>query len=124
MFGSVSVEESENENLRNLCTDNPTEYVFPDPDNCSNFIMCSNGEEMLFSCPDGLQFNPDTKVCDFATNVGCVDRVNQINHGRFRMHYYWRFRFGLGTRSNENLTPTELLKRISQLVRSANDETQ
>lgn len=32
------------------------------PDNCTNFYVCSNGKPIELSCSQGLYFNPDKNV--------------------------------------------------------------
>ncbi|XP_035223247.1 fibrillin-3-like isoform X2 [Stegodyphus dumicola] len=44
--------------------------LFPSPD-CFKFIHCSNGIPYLKNCPDGLQFNSYSLVCDWPENVNC-----------------------------------------------------
>jgi hypothetical protein len=38
--------------------------ILPNPEDCSSFIMCSNGVPILQKCLDGLYFNPKLDVCD------------------------------------------------------------
>ncbi|XP_044737016.1 probable endochitinase [Chrysoperla carnea] len=47
-----------------------------DPDDCSVFYMCEESSDgsytqYRFECSDGLYFNEDTEVCDYAENVQC-----------------------------------------------------
>ncbi|KAF0504578.1 chondroitin proteoglycan 2-like isoform X2 [Gigaspora margarita] len=45
--------------------------LYANPDDCSTFYQCSNGEPYLLSCPDDLQWNQERLVCDYPENVGC-----------------------------------------------------
>ncbi|XP_037073339.1 peritrophin-1-like [Pollicipes pollicipes] len=47
-------------------TDGPYPVMFPNPDDCSSYFMCSHGVEKLRPCPPGLFFNNDTWTCDFS----------------------------------------------------------
>ncbi|KAI9585378.1 hypothetical protein GQX74_001225 [Glossina fuscipes] len=53
--------------------DNEEEMRFyPHPDNCKRYFVCVNDRPRLYSCGRNLAFNPDTKLCDFYTNIpGC-----------------------------------------------------
>ncbi|XP_055538564.1 multiple epidermal growth factor-like domains protein 11 [Wyeomyia smithii] len=42
--------------------DNPIR--FPIPDRCDAYIQCVNGRGCVVECPAGLEFNPETEVCD------------------------------------------------------------
>lgn len=44
---------------------------FPDPANCSGFIVCSAGVAYPRSCPPGLKYNKIRKYCDWPQNVQC-----------------------------------------------------
>lgn len=37
--------------------------LYPDPANCSKYLVCGHGELVEFDCPPGLQFNSELKVC-------------------------------------------------------------
>ncbi|CAF4741528.1 unnamed protein product [Pieris macdunnoughi] len=41
---------------------------------CDKFYSCSNGEEVLHTCPAGLNFNEALQTCDFTCNVSCRNR--------------------------------------------------
>ena len=55
--------------------DNPNgnATILPDPQNCTTFFICSNGQAYQFVCPSQLKFNNDLKVCDWPENVDCED---------------------------------------------------
>ena len=45
---------------------------FEKPGDCGSFYQCGAGVLYEMSCPDGLAFNPQLKVCDYPYNVpGC-----------------------------------------------------
>ncbi|XP_045531654.1 chitin-binding domain protein cbd-1-like [Pieris brassicae] len=41
---------------------------------CDKFYSCSNGKEVLHTCPAGLNFNEALQTCDFTCNVSCRNR--------------------------------------------------
>ncbi|GJQ76556.1 hypothetical protein Trydic_g2254, partial [Trypoxylus dichotomus] len=43
----------------------------PDQSDCTQFFKCDNGVPVLFTCPDGLYFNPTINICDFPQDSGC-----------------------------------------------------
>ncbi|XP_041349198.1 peritrophin-1-like [Gigantopelta aegis] len=45
--------------------------LFPHPQHCDQYIQCFNGGLWVRKCPVGLQFNPDTRYCDWKYNVNC-----------------------------------------------------
>lgn len=45
--------------------------LLPDPDNCSKYIHCNEGNPIVRPCPAGLLFNPTLTVCDWPQNVQC-----------------------------------------------------
>ena len=45
--------------------------LYSDPHNCGYFYQCSNGIPYHMPCPSGLQFNPDTRECDYPFIVNC-----------------------------------------------------
>ena len=57
------------------CPPGSVHDYFADVTNCGNFYHCSDGNAYLQSCKDGLYFNPNTKVCDFPSNVRCSGTV-------------------------------------------------
>ena len=46
--------------------------IHANPTDCSKFIQCHGGREYKMSCPAGLMFNPNAKICDWPRNVGCL----------------------------------------------------
>jgi hypothetical protein len=55
----------------------PNVNIVPHPTDCNKFIRCeqigntTSYTERVETCPGGLNFNPDLKVCDWAQNVVC-----------------------------------------------------
>ncbi|CAL8113106.1 unnamed protein product [Orchesella dallaii] len=47
---------------------------FSDPEDCSGYYVCTAGTPIHEVCPDGLQFNPDIKICDWPDVVQCEIR--------------------------------------------------
>ncbi|XP_063926736.1 cell surface glycoprotein 1-like isoform X2 [Zophobas morio] len=45
----------------------------PHEDDCTKFYKCDNGVKVEFQCNDGLHFNKELGVCDWAWNAGCDD---------------------------------------------------
>lgn len=51
---------------------------FPDPDNCDQFVQCSNGQAHHTICAPSyesqpLTFNPLTNECEFVDKVACAN---------------------------------------------------
>lgn len=44
---------------------------FPHKLNCSLYYQCENGTKSVMECPDGLEFNAETEICDWPDNVNC-----------------------------------------------------
>lgn len=55
------------------CCDVPNNWLGPVDNNCSAFIHCLYGNKFQQRCPNNLQFNNDTKECDYPENVQCDD---------------------------------------------------
>uniref|UniRef100_A0A182QN52 Chitin-binding type-2 domain-containing protein n=1 Tax=Anopheles farauti TaxID=69004 RepID=A0A182QN52_9DIPT len=54
-----------------LCN-NPNEVqIFPNPTNCTQYVICFGLVPIEQSCTGGLLFNPDLQTCDIPTNVVC-----------------------------------------------------
>lgn len=51
--------------------------VIPDPDDCTKFTLCINGNTIVQKCADGLRFNPKIENCDYAKNVDCDYKPTQ-----------------------------------------------
>lgn len=64
----TSLTESTTENDNFECIENGT---FCNPDNCNTFYICYNGYPFKYTCPGDLQFNINTKACDWKYNVNC-----------------------------------------------------
>ncbi|XP_071522253.1 uncharacterized protein [Panulirus ornatus] len=45
---------------------------YPAADQCSSFWQCEKGKAAKHSCSNGLLFNRDTGLCDYAINVDCT----------------------------------------------------
>ena len=43
----------------------------PHPSDCNKFYNCAHGIPHIMSCPSGLNFNPNLKICDWPRNYGC-----------------------------------------------------
>ena len=51
--------------------------IFPDPENCQNYYLCSSPDDCtLQSCDEGLLFDDVISACNFAEAVDCGDRPN------------------------------------------------
>ena len=44
---------------------------YPDPVDCSKFIVCSAGVAYEKNCPPGLKYNKAKKLCDWPQNAQC-----------------------------------------------------
>lgn len=53
-----------------ICPDNGIVFL-PNPENCTSFFECVEGNKYTFTCPAGLHFNPSLSICDYPTNAGC-----------------------------------------------------
>merc|ERR1719471_2198634 len=45
--------------------------TYPDPEDCDQFHVCSNGVHYHQNCPSGLRFNGGGLYCDWPDNVEC-----------------------------------------------------
>uniref|UniRef100_A0A182MUZ6 Chitin-binding type-2 domain-containing protein n=1 Tax=Anopheles culicifacies TaxID=139723 RepID=A0A182MUZ6_9DIPT len=54
-----------------LCNNPNIVEIFPNPTNCSQYIICYGSVPIEQSCSDGLLFNPQLNVCDIPSNVIC-----------------------------------------------------
>ncbi|CAG5124716.1 unnamed protein product, partial [Candidula unifasciata] len=50
--------------------------TFPDLHSCERFIICMPGDWMdhsphIMNCPEGTKFDPDLKICNYASSVNC-----------------------------------------------------
>merc|ERR1719167_1441407 len=43
----------------------------PHPSDCNKFYNCANGVPHTVSCPSGLYFKPNLKICDWPSSSGC-----------------------------------------------------
>ncbi|UYV70525.1 hypothetical protein LAZ67_7003416 [Cordylochernes scorpioides] len=46
---------------------------------CSHFVECQTGRGCRKKCPMGLDFNPESMVCDLPSNVGCRARDQSMH---------------------------------------------
>ncbi|XP_055590560.1 peritrophin-1-like [Uranotaenia lowii] len=53
------------------CKDAQDNEFVSDPEDCSKFLQCSNGEGTSISCPPGFLFDPEQKICNFEDQVVC-----------------------------------------------------
>jgi len=49
--------------------------AFAHQTDCDKYYLCNNGTATLFSCQEGLYYDIDLKVCNFAEFVDCTGRV-------------------------------------------------
>ncbi|XP_053659671.1 mucin-2-like [Anopheles marshallii] len=54
-----------------LCNNPNAVEIFPNPTNCSQYIICYGLVPIEQSCANGLLFNPQLNTCDIPTNVVC-----------------------------------------------------
>ncbi|XP_031573002.1 acidic endochitinase-like [Actinia tenebrosa] len=45
--------------------------TYADPADCTKYHQCYSGTKYSFACPNGLNFNPKIKACDWPANVRC-----------------------------------------------------
>lgn len=45
--------------------------IAPNPKECTSYLICLHGEEEVRSCPAGLHFNKEQKMCDWPANAKC-----------------------------------------------------
>ena len=57
--------------ISGACEENFGVYANPVDSSCTTFIQCSWSEPYVRDCNPGLLFNPETKLCDFPSNVNC-----------------------------------------------------
>lgn len=50
--------------------------LFPSPESCQKYFVCSNGQSFEFSCPNGLLFDSVNQICNWPELVDCdlIDR--------------------------------------------------
>ncbi|GBL77955.1 Papilin, partial [Araneus ventricosus] len=52
--------------------------LFRDPENCSSYIHCVNGQKYDMPCPTGYHFNERTKLCETPSKAQC-----QVQNGNY-----------------------------------------
>ena len=53
------------------CPAGAADDLYPDPVDCGHFYSCVGTTAYRMTCPSGLQFNVDTKNCDYPSNAKC-----------------------------------------------------
>lgn len=48
-----------------------TELFAPNPNDCNKYYLCDNGRPLVQSCPPGLHWNKNLKICDWPESAGC-----------------------------------------------------
>ncbi|XP_069124961.1 chondroitin proteoglycan 1-like [Argopecten irradians] len=52
---------------------------YTNPDECESYYICTGGSDVTpIACASGLQFNSQTKFCDYPKNVNCNGRHSAI----------------------------------------------
>jgi hypothetical protein len=54
-----------------ICDSQPIGTLVPNPTDCNAFYKCTEYEPEYGNCPENMQFNQDTAICDFQENVSC-----------------------------------------------------
>uniref|UniRef100_A0A182I5M8 Chitin-binding type-2 domain-containing protein n=1 Tax=Anopheles arabiensis TaxID=7173 RepID=A0A182I5M8_ANOAR len=54
-----------------LCNNPDVVQIFPNPTNCTQYILCYGTVPIVQSCSGGLLFNPQLNTCDLPGNVVC-----------------------------------------------------
>nr|XP_040240117.1 mucin-2-like [Anopheles coluzzii] len=54
-----------------LCNNPDVVQIFPNPTNCTQYILCYGTVPIVQSCSGGLLFNPQLNTCDVPGNVVC-----------------------------------------------------
>ena len=65
-----------------------TTNLYPHPEDCSQFIICSNGYGYLQSCPDQMIFNARSRICDYSTGNHCFQPTRPDPDGRYFVKEY------------------------------------
>ncbi|XP_049296164.1 peritrophin-1-like [Anopheles funestus] len=53
------------------CTEKTGVQILPHPQNCNQFIICSNGTSFISQCEEGYGFDRRTQVCNPLKRVNC-----------------------------------------------------
>ena len=75
--------------ISDLCQESPEDglaYFLADPDNCSHYYMCQPTLDLdapwiaiNMTCAGDLQWDSNLNVCNYAEEVGCVDKETKAN---------------------------------------------
>lgn len=68
-------------------TGNEVIYV-PNPDDCSKYWECSNGDRVAQQCSPGLYWNEAVNSCDFPYNVNCT-ATSMLIKWWFKIEVMW-----------------------------------
>ena len=62
-----------------FCEDKDPEGLYPNPDNCAQYIQCPEGQgPVIKPCPPDLLWNIETEQCDYVKNVDCGERPSKL----------------------------------------------
>jgi hypothetical protein len=62
-----------------ICSPQNEGLFVPNPDDCTKYYECSNGETIPFRCPDGLFFCPQSNTCDWLCDKECTYDCVAVN---------------------------------------------
>jgi len=69
----------------NMCIreNNPNAIVFiASKARCDKYFICNDGLPNVMTCAKGLQYNPSTQSCDFASKVNCTVGVLEVQSSK------------------------------------------
>lgn len=58
-----------------FCGQHTDGTVFPNRDNCQDYLICWGGELWTLTCPEETLFDPIRLICNWAKEVECMDQV-------------------------------------------------
>ncbi|XP_055905705.1 peritrophin-48-like [Eupeodes corollae] len=61
-------------NLKKPCASEKNGTFLRNPEDCTGYIYCKEGVEQYSACPMGLNFNPETKSCVYASEYPCPEK--------------------------------------------------
>ncbi|GIY47101.1 hypothetical protein CEXT_183161 [Caerostris extrusa] len=53
--------------------------MYPNPSDCTTFYNCIDGQAIAMSCAPGLNFDPESKMCNFPDQVKCKNECKSPN---------------------------------------------